>query len=119
MDRYELIKLIIYQSEREEADAARKENDRRIFELTDKISELTEQPRKSNETTSLMSSQMSELPWQLKDKDRKIAELQSTAKVACKTCSGANSRMARRQSTRMTGTPPTPHKGVKSGFNAE
>ena len=66
MTRDELIKLAIYQRERmEELEAARKESDRRISELTDKISELTELLRKSNESTSAMSVQMSELLKQL------------------------------------------------------
>ena len=82
MNRDELIKLAIYQRERmEEMEAARKESDRRISELTDKISELTEQLRKNNESMTAMVVQLSEQSRLLREKDGKIAELQSTVKV--------------------------------------
>ena len=72
----------------EEAEAARKENDRRISEPTDKIPELTGMLRKSNGTTSAMAVQVSEQLRQLREKDRKIAELQSTVKAGRKNLSG-------------------------------
>ena len=118
MNRDELIKLIIYLRERlEDADAARKESDRRISGLTEKISELTEQLRKSNETTSAMAVQMSELLRQLKDKDRKIAELQSTAKAARKNMFGSKSQKGTKAKGRDNGNGPTPHTDVKDGFD--
>ena len=62
MNRDELIKLIEYLRERlEETEACRKENDRRISELTDRISGLTEMLRQSNEHASVMAAQLSEL----------------------------------------------------------
>lgn len=117
MNRDELIKLIIYLRERlEDADAARKaarkESDRRISGLTDKISELTEQLRKSNETTSAMAIQMSELLRQLKDKDRKIAELQSTSKAARKNMFGSKSQKGTKAKGKDNGNGPTPHTDV-------
>lgn len=118
MNRDELIKLIIYLRGRlEDADAARKESDRRISGLTEKISELTEQLRKSNETTSTMAVQMSELLRQLKDKDRKIAELQSTVKAARKNMFGSKSQKGTKAKGRDNGNGPTPHTDVKDGFD--
>ena len=93
MNRDELIKLAIYQRERlEESDAARKKEREesagrisaltaQVSELTDKLSELTEQLRKNNESMSAMAGQVFGLMKQLRKKDGKIAELQSTVKV--------------------------------------
>lgn len=118
MNRDELIKLIIYLRVRlEDADAARKESDRRISGLTEKISELTEQLRKSNETTSAMAVQMSELLRQLKDKDRKIAELQSTVKAARKNMFGSKSQKGTKAKGKDNGNGSTPHTDVKDGFD--
>ena len=53
MNKDGLIRLAICLRERlEEAETARKENDRRISELTDRIFRLTELLRKSNESMS-------------------------------------------------------------------
>ena len=52
-----------------------------MSELTDKISELTEQLRKNNESMSAMTAQVFGLMKRLREKDEKIAELQSTVKV--------------------------------------
>ena len=94
MNRDELIKLAIYQRERlEESDAARKKEREesagrisaltaQVSELTDKISELTEQLRKNNESMSAMAGQVFGLMKQLREKDEKIAELQSTVKTS-------------------------------------
>ena len=93
MSRDELIKLAVYQRERlEESDAARKKEREesagrisaltaQVSELTDKLSELTEQLRKNNESMSAMAGQVFGLMKQLRKKDGKIAELQSTVKV--------------------------------------
>ena len=77
MNRDELIKLAIYQRERlEEAEI--------VSELTAKLSALTEQLRKNNESLSAMTEQVFGLMRQLREKDEKIAELQSTVKVGRK-----------------------------------
>lgn len=116
MNRDELIKLAIYQRERmEEMESARKESDRRISELTDKISELTELLRKGNETTSAMAVQVSELLRQLREKDRKIAELQSTVKAGRKNLFGRKSQKGTRN--RNDESRPTPHTDVKGDFD--
>ena len=93
MNRDELIKLAIYQRERlEESDAARKKEREesagrisaltaQVSELTDRLSELTEQLRKNNKSMSAMTEQVFGLMKQLREKDEKIAELQSTVKV--------------------------------------
>ena len=118
MNRDELIKLIIYQRERmEEADAARKESDRRISELTDKISELTGMLRKSNETTSAIAVRMSGLLKQLKEKDRKIAELESTVKAGRKNLFGRKSQKGTKAKGKDDGDRTTPHTDVKGGFD--
>ena len=96
MNRDELIKLAIYQRERlEEAEIARrKEHEEsagrisaltvQVSELTAKLSALTEQLRKNNESLSAMTEQVFGLMRQLREKDEKIAELQSTVKVGRK-----------------------------------
>lgn len=118
MDRDELIRLIIYQRERmEEADAARKESDRRISELTDRISDLTEMLRQSNEHASVMASQLSGLVRDLKEKDRKIAELESRGKVARKNLFGRKSQKGTKAKDKDNGNGPTPHTDVKDGFD--
>ena len=93
MNRDELARLAIYQRERmEEAEAIRrKEHEEsagrisalttQVSELTDKLSELTEQLRKNNESLSAMTEQVFGLMRQLREKDEKIAELQSAVKV--------------------------------------
>lgn len=118
MNRDELIKLAIYQRERmEEMESARKESDRRISELTDKISELTELLRKSNETTSAMAVQVSELLRQLREKDRKIAELQSTVKAGRKNLFRRKSQKGTKAKDRDDENRPTPHTNVKGDFD--
>ena len=118
MDRDELIRLIIYQRERmEEADAARKESDRRISELTDRISDLTEMLRQSNEHASVMASQLSGLVRDLKEKDRKIAELESRGKVARKNLFGRKSQKGTKAKDKDNGNGPTPHTDVKDSFD--
>lgn len=110
MNRDKLIKLAIYQREcMEEMESARKESDRRISELTDKISELTELLRKGNETTSAMAVQVSELLRQLREKDRKIAELQSTVKAGRKNLFGRKSQKGTKAKDRDDENRPTPH----------
>lgn len=118
MNRDELIKLAVYQRERmEEMESARKESDRRISELTDKISELTELLRKGNETTSAMAVQVSELLRQLREKDRKIAELQSTVKTGRKDLFGRKSQKGTKVKDRDDENRPTPHTDVKEDFD--
>lgn len=118
MNRDELIKLIIYQRERmEEADFARKESDRRISELTGKISELTELLRKSNGTASAMVVQVSELMRQLREKDRKIAELQSTVKSGRKNLFGCKSPKWTKAKDKDYENRPTPCTDVKGDID--
>lgn len=118
MNRDELIKLIIYQRERmEEAASARKESDRRISELTEKISELTEMLRKSHEATSAMAVQVSELLRQLREKDRKIADLQSTVKSGRKNLFGRKSQKGTKAKDKGDEDRTTPHTDVKGGFD--
>ena len=93
INRDELARLAIYQRKRmEEAEAIRrKEHEEsagrisalttQVSELTDKLSELTEQLRKNNESLSAMTEQVFGLMKQLREKDEKIAELQSAVKV--------------------------------------
>ena len=90
MNRDELIKLIVYLRERlEESDTARRrereESASRISDLTaqvsaltEKISELTNMLHKSQEDMSALTFQLSALLGQLGEKDRLIADLQST-----------------------------------------
>ena len=67
MSRDELIKLITYLTGcLEESDVCRKADNRRMSEMAEKISELTEQLRKSNEVVSAMAGQVSDLMSQLK-----------------------------------------------------
>lgn len=116
MNRDELIKLIFYLRERlEEADFARKESDRRISELTDKVSELTEQLRKGNDTATAMAVQMSELLKQLREKDGKIAELQSTVKVGRRHLFDRKSQKG--TSNRDKENRQTPHTDVEDDFD--
>lgn len=118
MNRDELIKLIEYLRERlEETEACRKENDRRISELTDRISGLTEMLRQSNEHASVMAAQLSELVRQLREKDRKIAELESTAKAARKNLFGRKSQKGTKAKDKDDGNPPTPHTDAKEDFD--
>lgn len=100
----------------EEMESARKESDRKNVELTDKISELTELLRKGNETTSAMAVQMSELLRQLREKDRKIAELQSTVKAGRKNLFGRKSQKGTQAKDRDDENRPTPHTDVKDDF---
>ena len=104
MNRDELIKLAIYQRERmEEVEATRrKEHEEsagrisalttQVSELTDKLSTLTEQLRKNNESLSAMTEQVLGLMKQLREKDEKIAELQSTVKVGKRNFFGRKSQ---------------------------
>ena len=82
MSREELIKLVVYLQERlEESDAARKADSRRMSEMADKISELTELLRKNNEAMSAMAVQVSDLMKQLKAEREESAKLRSEVKV--------------------------------------
>lgn len=129
MDRDELIRLIAFLRERlEEAEAARKkeheESSERISALTSEVSglnrrvgELTDMLKASYVSASETAVQMSELLRQLKDKDRKIAELQSTAKVARKNMFGSKSQKGTKAKGRDNGNGPTPHTDVKDGFD--
>lgn len=129
MDRDELIRLIAFLRERlEEAEAARKkeheESSERISALTSEVSglnrrvgELSDMLKASYVSASETAMQMSELLRQLKDKDRKIAELQSTAKVARKNMSGSKSQKGTKAKGRDNGNGPTPHTDVKDGFD--
>ena len=116
MNRDELIKLIAYLTDRlEESEAARKENDRRMSELSDKISELTEQLRKTNDGMSAMAVQLSEQSKLLKEKDEKIAELQSTVKAGRRHLFDRKSQKGTRKKD--DENRPTPHTDVKGGFD--
>lgn len=129
MDRDELIRLIAFLRERlEEAESSRKkeheESSERISALTSEVSvlnrrvgELTDMLKASYVSASETSMQMSELLRQLKDKDRKIAELQSTAKVARKNLFGRKSQKGTKAKDRDGGNGPTPHTDVKDGFD--
>lgn len=82
MSREELIRLVVYLQERlEESGAARKADSRRMSEMSDKISELTELLRKSNEAMSAMAVQVSDLMRQLKTEKEESAKLRSEVKV--------------------------------------
>ena len=63
-----------------------------VSELTDKLSTLTEQLRKNNESLSAMTEQVLGLMKQLREKDEKIAELQSTVKVGKRNFFGRKSQ---------------------------
>ena len=129
MNRDELIKQIIYLRERlEEAEAARKkeheESSERISALTSEVSglnrrvgELTDMLKASYVSASETAVQMSELLRQLKNKDKKIAELQSTAKVARKNMFGSKSQKGTKAKGKDNGNGPTPHTDVKDGFD--
>lgn len=96
MNRDELIKLANYQRERlEEADLARRESDRKNAELSDKLTELTELLRKSNEAVSAMAVQVSELTRQLKAEREESAKLRSEVKAGRKYFSERSRRKAR------------------------
>ena len=117
MNRDELIKLIAYLREcLEEADFARRESDSRISELTDKVSELTEQLRKGNDAAMVMAAQMSELLKQHREKDSKIAELQSTVKVGRRHLFDRKSQKGIRK--RDDDNRPTPHTDVEEDFDS-
>ena len=95
MNRDELIEWIVYLWERiEEMEASHKENDRRISELTDWISGLTEMLRQSNEHASVMTAQLSELVRQLREKDRKISSRKARPRLPGRTCSVASPKRA-------------------------
>ena len=116
MNRDELIKLIAYLTDRlEESEAARKESDRRMSELSDKISELTEQLRKTNDGMSAMAVQLSEQSKLLKEKDEKIAELQSTVKAGRRHLFDRKSQKGTRKKD--DENRPTPHTDVKGDFD--
>ena len=127
MNRDELIKLAVYQRERlEESDAARKKEREesagrisaltaQVSELTAKLSELTEQLRKNNESMSAMTGQVFGLMKQLKEKDVKIAELQSTVKAGRRHLFGRKSQKGTRNKD--DENRPTPHTDVKGGFD--
>ena len=127
MNRDELIKLAVYQRERlEESDAARKKEREesagrisaltaQVSELTDKISELTEQLRKNNESMSAMAGQVFGLMKQLREKDEKIAELQSTVKVGRRHLFDRKSQKGTRNKD--DGNRPTPHTDVEDDFD--
>ena len=105
MNRDELIKLIIYQRERMEAmEVGRKESDRRISELTDKISALTEQLRKSNDAMSAMTVHMSELMWHSRQKRKSLRNYRgelTTRRNPCRTTLTWRKGQGTRQMDRM------------------
>ena len=127
MNRDELVKLAIYQRERmEEAEAIRrKEHEEsagrisalmtQVSELTDKLSELTEQLRNSNESLSVMTEQVFGLMRQLREKDEKIAELQSTVKVGRRHLFDRKSQKGTRKKD--DENRPTPHVDVEDDFD--
>ena len=127
MNRDELIKLAVYQRERmEEVEAARrKEREEsagrisaltaQVSELTGKLSELTEQLRKNNESLSAMVVQLSEQSRLLREKDEKIAELQSTVKVERRHLFDRKSQKGTRKKD--DENRPTPHTDVKGDFD--
>ena len=127
MNRDELIKLAIYQRERlEEAEIARrKEHEEsagrisaltvQVSELTAKLSALTEQLRKNNESLSAMTEQVFGLMKQLKEKDEKIAELQSTVKVGRRNLFDRKSQKGTRKKD--DENRPTPHTDVEEDFD--
>lgn len=118
MNRDELIKLAIYQRERmEELEAARKETDRKNAELTDKLSALTEQLRKSNEVMSGMAAQMSELMRQLKAERKEAAKLRSEVKAGRKNLFGRKSQKGTKVKDKDDEDRSTPHTDVKGGFD--
>lgn len=114
MNRDELIKLANYQRERlEEADLARRESDRKNAELSDKLTELTELLRKSNEAVSAMAVQVSELTRQLKAEREESAKLRSEVKAGRKHLFGKKSQKGTKSKD---DDMPTPHTDVKGGF---
>lgn len=115
MNRDELIKLANYQRERlEEADLARRESDRKNAELSDKLTELTELLRKSNEAVSAMAVQVSELTRQLKAEREESAKLRSEVKAGRKHLFGKKSQKGTKSKD---DDMPTPHTDVKGGFD--
>ena len=115
MNRDELIKLANYQKERlEEADLARRESDRKNAELSDKLTELTELLRKSNEAVSAMAVQVSELTRQLKAEREESAKLRSEVKAGRKHLFGKKSQKGTKSKD---DDMPTPHTDVKGGFD--
>ena len=118
MNRDELIKQAIYQRKRmEEMEAARKETDRKNAELTDKLSALTGQLRKSNEVMSGMAAQMSELMRQLKAEREEAAKLRSEVKAGRKNLFGRKSQKGTKAKDKDDGDRSTPHTDVKGGFD--
>lgn len=116
MNRDELIKLIIYLQERlEEADLARRESDGKNAELSDKLTELTELLRKSNEAVSAMAVQVSELTRQLKAERDESAKLRSEVKAGRKHLFGKKSQKGTKSGD--DENMPTPHTDVKGGFD--
>lgn len=113
MNRDELIKLIIYLQERlEETDLARRESDRKNAELSDKLTELL---RKSNEATSAMAVQMSELTRQFKEERKESAKLRSEVKVGRKHLFGKKSQKGTKSKDDDNRT--TPHTDVEEDFD--
>lgn len=98
-------------------ESARKESDRKNAELTENLSALTEQLRKNNEAMSAMAAQVSELLRLLREKDRKIAELQSTVKAGRKNLFGRKSQKGTQAKDRDDENRPTPHTDVKGDFD--
>lgn len=116
MNRDELIKLANYQRERlEEADLARRESDRKNAELSDKLTELTELLRKSNEAVSVMAVQVSELTSQLKAEREESAKLRSEVKTGRRNFFGRKSQKGTK--SKDDDDMPTPHTDVKGGFD--
>ena len=116
MNRDELIRLIIYLQERlEEADLARRESDGKNAELSDKLTELTELLRKSNEAVSAMAVQVSELTRQLKAERDESAKLRSEVKAGRKHLFGKKSQKGTKSGD--DENMPTPHTDVKGGFD--
>ena len=129
MNRDELIKLIVYQRERlEEADASRRREREesasrisaltaQVSALTEKISELTDMLRKSREDTSALTLQLSSLLKQLVEKDKLIADLQSTVKVGRKNLYGEKSQKGIKTKAKEDGRHSIPHTDVKDDFD--
>lgn len=129
INRDELIKLIVYLRERlEESDTARRREREesasmisdltaQVSALTEKISELTDMLRKSREDTSALTLQLSVLLRQLGEKDRLIADLQSTVKVGRKIRFGEKSQKGIKPKPKGDDRHSTPHTDVKDDFD--
>ena len=118
MNREELIKLAVYQRERmEEMEAVRKEAARKNAELTDRLSALTEQFRKSNEAMPAMAAQMSELMRQLKAEREECAKLRSEVKAGCRHLFDRKSQKGTKTKGKDDENYPTLHTDVRVDFD--